>query len=354
MTESRHIETIRFRGAARHGDQFAADSLEARNIEAALEASRMTWQAEFKPLYLENSESLGGMEPVDSHRALVRTDTGALLGVHKGQYSPVQIRDGFRGVQDLLDAGEARITRCGTVQGGRKVFVEATLERATGEVRVGDTIRTKLQFRNSFDGSTPVSVCYVLERLVCLNGMTRSEESSLFRGRHTASVHRELSQWRAEFDAKRAGLAKRVATWQTFARRRINEPALRAYIREVLSPGAGTDEEITVKGVDRIMEINETAPGAEPGTLWGAVNAVTYWATHERGRSDDARLTANMFGPGGALIERATAVATIVAPDLPMLELARQSYQNTATAKAEFDALLGRPYRLSDTPTDLA
>jgi len=346
MSVSRHISQVPVRGKR---PQFAPDSLEARNIEAALEASGMNWTAAFTPLFVENVDSLGGMEPVASHRALVRSDNHAVLGVHKGQYSPVQIRDGFRGIQALLDSGDARVSRCGALQGGRKVFVECTLEQATGEVKVGDVIRTKLVFRNSFDGTTPVTACYWLERLRCFNGMTATETSTLFSGRHTASVHRSLEQWRTEFDARRAGLDKRIATWRGFARRRMNEAALRAYIREVLSPGAGTDAEITVKGVDRIMELNETAPGADPGNLWGAVNAVTYWATHERGRSDDARETQLLFGPGGALIERASAVATVLVESLPLLELGRESYANHATARAEFEALLGGTYTPSES-----
>lgn len=342
MTETRDISTIRLR--QRH-DQYAADSLEARNVRAALEAEGMTWTADFRPLFLENESALGGIEPVASHRALVRTDSGAVLGVHGGQYSPVQIADSFDGLQPLLDAGEARITRCGQLQGGKKVFVEATLERASGEVKLGDVVRTKIVARNSFDGTSPIDVAYVVERLRCFNGMTSMSRSALFRGRHTAGVHRELAKWRAEFAEHGASLEKQLQQWRKMTRRRVNDRTLAAYIREVLSPGAGSNEDTVVRGVDRIAELSETAPGAEPGTLWGAVNAVTYWATHERGRSDDARETSVLFGTGGELIERATSVAVEIMETLPTIEQARQAYSNHATARADFEALLsGRSY----------
>ncbi len=343
MTEvqTRHIDTIRLRGRQA---QYSPDSLEARNVRTALEHEGMTWTADFQPLFIESAESLGGIEKVDSHRALVRSDNRGVLGVHGGQYSPVQIGEAFDAVQPLLDSGDARITRCGSLQGGKKVFVEATLEQATGEVKLGDVVRTKLVFRTSFDGTSPVDVAYVRERLACFNGMTSLARSALFRGRHTKGVHAELAKWRAEFAASKADLDAQLAQWRGMTRRRVNERSLKAYVREVLSPGAGANEDTVVRGVDRIVELAHVAPGADPGTLWGAVNAVTYWATHERGRSDDARETAVLFGTGGELIERATAVALQVVENLPMIELARESYANHATARAEFAALLGGSY----------
>jgi hypothetical protein len=54
-----------------------------------------------------------------------------------------------------------------------------------------------------------------------------------------------------------------------------------------------------------------------------------------------------MFGPGQQLIERAFDVAFRSAEHLPMLELARESYANHATAAAELGALLGRPARIA-------
>lgn len=331
---------------------FAPDSIEARDVNAAIAAGGFAFDPIWKPLFLENEQSLGGIEAIGSHRALVRSDNGGLLGIHGGQYTPLADRVGFAGVQPLLDSGEARIVRALAPDGGRKTIIEAEIGESRIPVKVGDFVRLLVRFTNSHDGTSPATWSYVAERLACLNGMTAPVRMVGKRARHTAGIHRALDAWRAEFAAQRAALADTAETFQGLARRRLNDRALTAYVRETLSPGAGADESIAVRGVDRIVELAHEAPGADPGTLWGGLNAITYWATHERGRADDARIVSNVFGNGGALIERATQVAVALADRLPMIELGRASYDNHATAQAEFGALLGRPARIPSEHAD--
>jgi len=63
-----------------------------------------------------------------------------------------------------------------------------------------------------------------------------------------------------------------------------------------------------------IMSLYESAPGQEldtaKGTLWGAVNAVSYYADHVRaGGSGGDRLDSAWFGAGGALKDKAWVAA---------------------------------------------
>jgi hypothetical protein len=133
-----------------------------------------------------------------------------------------------------------------------------------------------------------------------------------------------------------------AADFQRLLGKKLNDRALTSYVREVLSPGAGANDETIVRGVDRIVQLAHEAPGAQPGTMWGGLNAVTYWATHERGRSENTRMDALLFGNGGQLIERATAVAFELAPHLPSAEMGRAASNAHATASMEFGSLLGR------------
>lgn len=41
--------------------------------------------------------------------------------------------------------------------------------------------------------------------------------------------------------------------------------------------------------IEAVLKAYETAPGARPGTGYGLVQAVTYYETHERGRSGEDR-----------------------------------------------------------------
>ena len=61
---------------------------------------------------------------------------------------------------------------------------------------------------------------------------------------------------------------------------------------DVFKDGDHTNGPVHPTTVKRLMEYMQTAPGQDlPGrnmTLWGAINAVTYWIDHEKGRTPDA------------------------------------------------------------------
>ncbi len=328
--------------ARKRAAEFQPGSEESTNVHAALAAGNALWHAVWRPLYVENPAALGGVEPVEGSRCLVRSDSGAPLGIHGGSYTELQQTRCFAGVQDVIDSGDCRIIRCNTYQGGKKVAIECELNAATGDIKVGSPVRTKLVFSNSHDGTSNAAASVVLEVLACLNGMTRVERLAGMKFRHTAGIHAKLEQWQLAFAAQRETTAQTVARFRALTSRKLNDRALTAYVREVLSEGAGADDTIAVKGVDRIVQLAHEAPGADPGTMWGGLQAVTYWATHERGRSEDGRAVANLFGTGGALIQRASEVAFELAERLPSNEMGRAASNAHATASLEFGSLLGR------------
>lgn len=287
-----------------------------KSVAEAISLSNLNFTVEKRPLYLEG-------RPIPSHRAMVRADTGELLSVVGVDYEPVQAAEAFGMVQPLLDANLATIREVGYTNNGGRLFIEADLvfDRPL-EVRKGDIVAQRVRFLNSHDGSTSLAAYYDMLRLVCLNGMTAGERSKLFSARHTVNVLRALDTAKVEFAQHRALLQSSVEEYRGFAARRLSQSNLVRYVRETLQAGAGNNPDIKVRNVDRIVELAETAPGATPGTLYGGLNAVTYWATHERGRNDNSRVNSLIFGQGGQLIARATEVARAYAPKLPAAQVA--------------------------------
>lgn len=318
-------------------------SLESRNVAAAIEHSALNFSVATRPVFIESPDSLGGIERLAAHQNVYRTDTGASFAVMGSDYTVVQNDAGLNFAQPLLDSGDMSIVRAGYTDNGAKVFVTCELAGSRVSVGVGDLIRLLVTFYNAHDGSSCAGVLVRGERLACNNGMARLVQMKSVKARHTRGVLVQLDRARVELDAARRELAGLAAKCEPLARRRMSRHNLERFIREVLSPGAGSNPDTVVRNVDAVMRAASEAPGAQPGTLWGAVNGVTYWATHERGRTDNGRANMNMFGAGQQLIDRAFDVAFASAEHLPMIELARESFSNHATAKAEFDALLGRP-----------
>lgn len=322
--------------------RFTPDSDAARSVPAALAAAGLAWEARLAPLFIEDPAALGGLAPVETHAAVIRSDTNAQLGVVGTGYEPVQQAAAFAWVQPLLDTGEARLVSAGLLSGGRKVYLQAELTDSAVEVTRGDELRAYVNFHNAHDGSLSVGAGYTRIRVICQNTMAAAARSMVFKARHTRGVHAAIDAARLEFHAVREALKAQAIDFQRLLGRKLSDKNLVHYVREVLSEGAGSNADTPVRGVERIVELAHTAPGASPGTLWGGVNAMTYWATHERGRTENARVESLMFGQGGALIDRALDVAFVYADKLPAAELGREAYANHATAKAEFDRLLGR------------
>lgn len=327
-----------------HQTVFTPASPESRDVGLAVRAAGLDWQAQLKPLFIENSDALGGIEQVDSHRAVVRSDNGRRLGVVGTQYTPAQWQDSLAWIQPIIDSGEARIISAGMLGGGSKIYVQAQLLGSETDITPGDSIFSSINFANAHDGSLEAGAGYNSTRVVCQNTMMMMAKSLAFRARHTKGVRDAIAAGALEFQAQRAATREQAERFRFMAKRRLSDKNLVRYVREVLSPGAGNDESIAVRGVDRIVELAHDAPGATPGTMWGGLNAVTYFATHERGRSEESRAHSLMFGDGGKLIERAVEVAVHYADKLPSNEQGRAAYQNHASAKAEFESLLGGVY----------
>lgn len=325
--------------------RFDASSPESSDVRAALAKASLGFKVGAKPIFIEDPNALGGIRQIDGQRAITRLDNGDVFAVMSDGYTIVQNDAALSPIQEVIDAGEARIISAGYVGGGRKVYVQAEITDARADVTPGDSIFQSVIFANGHDGSLAVSFGYTQTRVVCYNTMMMAARSAAFRGKHTSGIHRALATAKAEFSEQRAKVREAAALFRQLTTRKLSDRNLVRYVRETLAEGAGNDDSIVVKGVDRIVELAHEAPGAQPGTMWGGLNAVTYWATHERGRSENGRADALMFGQGGALIDRAASVAFAYAEKLPsnIAEQSRAAISNHATAAASFADLLGRP-----------
>lgn len=331
---------------------FEPGSDASRSLDAAVEASGLSYPVRSKPVFVEDETSLGGIQHVPAHQAIYRPDTGHIFGIQGADYTIAPATAGFSALQPLLDSGEISLISGGHTDHGARIFLTAELSRARADVGLGDTVRLLLTFLNSYDGSTTARVALNAQRVVCLNGCTRMFALQGLNVRHTRNVVARLESVTLQLEQAREGLQRLAETGRALRRKRLSDRDLTRLIRETLSEGAGDDPSIRVKHVERIEELAHTAPGADPGTLWGGLNALTYWASHERGRNDNSRTNANLFGNGAALMDRAFETAVRFAADLPSNEAGYQATQNFATAGAEFGALLGRPARISSEQDD--
>lgn len=287
----------------------------APTVDDAIKCAGLDWKVKPVPLFL------GDGQAVPTHRAMIRESDGSQLGVVGADYTPVQNAAAFDWIRPIIDSGEATIEAAGSLREGRRVWILARVKDAIVDVLPNDPIRSYVLFAHGHDGSLAVRAGFTKTRVVCQNTLSAAVNGDhgkqLLKFKHTANVLDQLDRARAAFDMQRAVLRSDAEVYRMLAQKRLSDANLVRYIRETLHEGAGNDNAIKVRNVDQIVRLAHEGRGATPGTLWGGFNAVTEYATHERGRSKDARLNANWFGQGGDLIQRALDTAVRYAEKLP-------------------------------------
>lgn len=291
----------------------------------------LDWSAVPRPLLVQGNRE---NRPVGSHRAIVRSDNGAILGVVGSKYQPLQNVDAFRFFDPFIAAG-CELETAGALGAGETVWVLATLPKGESEIRPGDSVRSYVLLSNSHDGSSTVRAGLTSVRVVCANTLAIAHSTSNLRKvRHTRGMHAKLADARTQIKTWLDSARETADAYRRLAATPITDRQFDDYAREVFRVKPAKTEPAPVAGipVDEVMGISldralgkqrasrviaqarecyERAPGQREiqGTAWGAYNAVTAYLTHVRGRSADNRLRSNMAGQSAVDNSRALSLA---------------------------------------------
>lgn len=298
------------------GNKLTPDApIETWKTEAGFEWSGLLTPVEYYP-----SDDASTLHSFPGRRVLYRSDTHAPLGIVSSKYKVVQPGEVLEFFRDLVgDLGNFQLETAGCLQGGKKVWA---LARSTVDdfIQLGkdDQIDQYLLLSTSYDFSTPTQVTQTATRVVCMNTLQAALNGKRLRISHN-------TQFQADAVKQELNL---TATWQAFtesahklASKKVSRGGVREYFVQVFYPEVDPDDfgGSQTKFLDRLLSTYEVAPGQQTksakGTMWGALNAVTYHVDHlaRTNGGSDRRLTKAWFGPGADIKNRAhtLALATI-------------------------------------------
>jgi phage/plasmid-like protein (TIGR03299 family) len=291
-----------------HG--FGAKLYEGQPVEVWLKEARLEWELKRLPVqYLVT----GGLRTMDDRFVLLRSDNEEALSVVSGDYQVVQPKEVLEFYRDLVHHYGYKLETAGALNGGRKVWALAKtgIGDSVGE-NGEDGLAAYLLLATSCDKTLATTAAFTSVRVVCQNTLFFAVDDVKANRRLHVKVPHNL-----RFDAEQvkkdlglmelawSGFIKKV---QKMVKRQLGADTTSRFFEELLRQ---SDSKPLSAKAERekqtITALLTSAPGQQmattKGTLWGAVNAVTYYADHVRPGAD--RLDSSWFGTGASLKDKA-------------------------------------------------
>ncbi len=281
----------------------------------ALRIAHLDWTVEQWPLQaIQNTER----RDVPHHKANVRSDTHAVLGVVSERYRVFQNCDAFDFMDSLVGEKLAMFETAGSLQGGRRVWMLARIPR---EFRLGseDMIEPYVLLVNNHDGLGALRMLPTTIRVVCQNTLNLALQGRDGVGesiRHYENLHDRVLAARQKLGIITRRLDVFGEELQALTHQSVNSAWLDKYFNSLLPPAKN---QTTQKSRNAVIErwwansenVRNRLPGIT-GTAWSAYNSVSEWADHQRTfRGSDAhtraerRLNSIWFGLSDQFKQRA-------------------------------------------------
>jgi phage/plasmid-like protein (TIGR03299 family) len=287
-----------------HGLGFRID--QAPTVKGMLRAAKIDWKVEKAPLFTENTN--GEIDQnVEGFYGLRRTSDNKVLDVVGSRYTPIQNEEAFEFFTEFVEAGQATMETAGSLRGGRMVWGLANLNQSF-TLKGDDKVNGFLLMAVPHEQGKAACAKFTTVRVVCQNTISLALRRDLKGGTTEYRIHhRKVFDAAAVEQAKIAlGIARdQMGQFETTAKLLKRKSMRREDIIEVLAPTFQSQtkvadllsgkEELSTR-MNTLLDINEKAPGADPTTAWGVLNAVTYYADHIASRTTDKRLTNAWFG----------------------------------------------------------
>lgn len=288
-----------------------------------------------RPIFFDTAPEDGSplWAPVPSHKAVVRTDNNAALGVVGRNYQPLQ-NEALISLFEYLRE-DAELDNIVVLGHGQRVYATASIA-IEGEVTPGDTIRRYLHAFNSHNGTTSFGVFFSDLRLVCANqlafisGRGARKAKSVGQGlvtRHTKGALDFAQRLPELIDLQTRTFRQSLEELKPLTTTKLTTEAARAILEATYADKLGAPIKDKDSGESRARTLSDlpeidiirghysgnTGIGIDTSdrSVWNLFQAVTQYETHDAGRLKDpiaaarARLDALWGGTSAQRIDRA-------------------------------------------------
>jgi phage/plasmid-like protein (TIGR03299 family) len=267
----------------------------------------------------------GSHQPIDTHRATMRTDTGKALGAVGLRYQPLQNRDAFAWMDEVVGEQLAIWETCGSLRGGKDVWMLAKLP-GNLEVCDRDVLDKYVLITNNHAGTGAVRLFPTSVRVVCANTL-RLAISEVDSNKSDAGLPLGLKLFHTAGSlGKRVQKARELLgvigkSHDEFAQAARSMLAKSLNTQQVSDYFGGLVENRSEKSRGKVLTAMwdrfalPTNEGSFKSNVWTAYNAASEWADHElrvTGKGEkrmERKFRSCLFGSAHSFKERAWAAA---------------------------------------------
>lgn len=278
-----------------------------------LKKSGLDWKVEKQRLKTE-----GGVWLPDTF-AVVRDSDNKPLSTCSKNYIPVQNDDAMDFFSKFVKAGKMTMETAGSLAGGQRIWGLARMKGGDFRLPGGDDVEGYLLLSNSHKPGKAFTIMFTPIRVVCNNTLTMALKGTskinvgdkIINGLFRMSHKRKFDEITKEEAASILGLTDSAALSfkeqaKLLASKRATDKQVDKFFAELYQPKLMIESVIDAEQfnptIRKLKQIMNEQPGAEmsEGSWWQALNAVTFFIDHVKGKEGESRLNTAWFGPQGA------------------------------------------------------
>ena len=222
--------------------------------------------------------------PSSMQRAIVRTDTGDVLGTHGGAYQMIthsEIVDKMEQAARNSDRLSRDYTHTQQVfENGAKLRGTIAFNDLVIEPQVGDYIKFHVDYTNSYDGLWSIMIKAEGYRLWCSNGCANPKALSFNRNKHTSGF--SLAGTQAKINNAITGFFDSEGIWQKYATQTVSQLQAETFLKATICKRSTNTTVVKVNEskLERLMGLFRVEANKLGSNKWALYNALTYWSSH--------------------------------------------------------------------------
>lgn len=253
-----------------------------------------SFPVETRDLLVKNGTFISESIPVPESmaRCIVRTDTNDVLGVHGSKYKAIKHDDVVNSVMDAVkqaDISKDYDTKIEVFDNGAKLRGIIDFNDLTVEPSVGDYIKFRVQFFNSYDSSWAFQQQAFGCRLWCDNGCWDADTVANTWAKHTTNVNVEGSA--AKIQAGLEAFLNTPEKYKAWMATPVDDDLAESFFKNTVCrvPNKTSTFKWNEKQLERLMGYWFADKAKLGNNKWALYNALTYWASH----TDESNSPAN-------------------------------------------------------------